>query len=383
MKTKQLLITAIAVFIAYTSSAQIIEPENILDSLFATFAETENICYTEQLVFTNTTDTAVLHKYYEEHNDSTGFLLSYNVANYRFGKLFYQGGFNAKENKLYWHSKSETSITDYNNPPKYMSGISDISFSLLSYIKYLKQTLRDYPKRVSVEDTIINSEELYKIAFSNPDGLPLSGRPLLLVNDTTYPLRIIVDKTTAVPKYTTWGKMSYTISDIRHNCNESERIWSADSKYLPEYFKSDLQNDREKDITTFVSKAGELIPKLRFKTPEGIMKKLPVRGQYHMIVFLSDKCGASIAEIDVLNELSKNDKLHISGVFFETKPDKIPDLIKKHNITFEVLQNTESSLSERVKGYPVNYLFNKTGEIIYSVLGNRPNLEEIILSKLK
>jgi thiol-disulfide isomerase/thioredoxin len=357
--------------------------KNIIGSLLTKFDDTETICYKEKLVFTNTTDTAVLHKYYEEHNDSTGYLLSYNVANYRFDKLYYQGIFNAKENKLYWHSESETSITDYNNPPKYMSGLSEISFSLLTYVKYLKQTLRDYPKRVSVEDTIIKSEELYKIAFLNPDGLPLSGRPLLLLNDTTYPLRIIVDKTTAVPKYTTWGKMFYTISDIRYNCNESEKIWSVQSEYLPEYFKSGLQNNKEKDITAFVSEAGELIPKLRFNTLEGTDKKLPAKGQYHMIVFLSDKCGASIAEIKVLNELSKNNKLRVSVIFIETESDKISDLIKTHSIAFEVLQNIDKSLNETVKGFPVNYLFNPKGEIIYSVLGNRPNLNELILSKLE
>jgi len=371
------LLLLITFLFSCSSKSKYIKKEEILNSLFDQFDSVESISYEDRFVFAETTDTATTYAYYEEAHDSTGYLLNYNCITYRFNKLFYQDVFNTNENTNYYLNENAT-ITDYDNPPKMFGGISSISWSLLTQVKFLKQTANDYPERIKIIDTTINNNEYYKIAFTNPDGLPLKDRPMYLFTDTIYPTSLIVNVKNANIEFITWGKMFHHISKIHFNPNQPDSIWSITN--LPEYFRSKVGVPVDIEAK-FVIPKGKIIPNWNFKTIENKDYRIINDSSFSIYVFFTRKCGACIKEIPILNTLNKNDKLKVIGIYFEENINDLKDFINKHKIEYEVILNNDNELKEKFKegAFPVNYLIDKNGMILYSVLGNRPNFEEKVL----
>jgi len=370
-----LIFISIITLFSCKKSPQIISKENIIDSLFSKFSNVKNVSYTTRFVYAEKTDTTIQYEYHEKYEDSTGYWLNFNTAAYRFDKLFYQTVFNAAENKAYYRSVDKTEITDYNNPPKYIPGLETISLSILTYVQYLKQTIKLYPNRVKIKDTIINSKELYMIEFSNPDGIPLENKPLDLLNDTIYPLSLIVDKSTSLPEYQKWGLMIIKVSDINLNSNEHDRIWNKTN--IPQDFLDKVANYQDGQ-ENFILKVGTNIPNWKLKTIDGNNFDLLELKKKQLIVFFSINCRGCIAEIPVLNRISETTNTLVTAVYFGNKISELKDFITKHNIKYKILINADSKLTLQIKGFPVNYLIDGNGKIIYSELGNLPDLEEKI-----
>jgi thiol-disulfide isomerase/thioredoxin len=360
------------------SESQIIKKENVLDSLFSLFDSVETISYKNPYVLSETNDTAVNYNYFEESHNSTGYLLNYNCATYYSNKFYCQDVFNAYDNIGYFFINNNSTITDYNQPQKIIHGIEQISYSLLTYVKFLKQTKKDYPERIIIKDTVIQNEDLYSIEFSNPDGIPLNGRPLFLLNEATLPLRLIVDKKEATVKYLDFGLRSYCITNIHFNPNRPDSIWSAAN--MPEFFRlrAGIQTEHE---TKYLISEGNVIPEWKFTTLQNANYKLLKESNYHILVFFTRKCGACIKEIPCLNKLNKRNNLKVTGVYFDNDIDNLKEFIKKYNIQYEVVINNDEKLKKlfRYGAFPVNYLIDNKGKIIYSQLGNREYFEEKIV----
>ena len=383
MKKIIYLIILTIILFSCEESPEPIKKENILDSLFEKFSDVENMSYTSELYGNEQNrDTLIQKKYYEDCNDSTGWMLNFNVVGYLKGNFHYQDVYNNDEQKLYYHSKNTFSITDYHNPPKYMPGIAEISFSLITYVKYLKQTLNDYPGRIEIKDTLINSNELYLINFSNPDGLQLEDKPLMQLNDTFYPLKLVLDKVNALPVYSKWSFQDEMISDIILNPNTHDSIWSDEN--MPDFFREKVKpavNIEEK----YLLKAGTNLPAWQFKTLQNKKYCFSDDKKYHLIVLFTKTCGACFREIPILNRLSENENIQVTGAYFGEGIAELPDLIKKHNIRYEVVINDDDALTKQLKNgaFPINYLVDDKGKIIYSVLGNLPGFEDEVINKVK
>ncbi len=369
-------ISALILLYSCKNETDYIKEENILDSLFKTYKNVESISYEERFVFAGTDDTATSFAYFEEAHDSTGYLLNYNRATYRFNKLFYQDVFNTSENINYY--LNENAVISNNNNPAVNSEFSSISWSLLTQVKFLKQTLRDYPERIEIFDTTINNNSFYKINFSNPDGLPIKNRLMYLLKDTIYPTSFIVNKKNANIKYRTWGKMFFHISNIHFNPNQPDSIWSMTN--LPEYFKLKLKTPVDIETKLLIPR-GSKLPYRNFKTFENKDFKFENDSCFSIFVFFTRGCRACVKEIPKLNKLNKIDNLKVIGVSFNNDISKLKDYIKKYNIEYEVILNKDTELKKLFEngGFPVNYLINKDGKIIYSVLGNKPDFEEKII----
>jgi peroxiredoxin len=373
MKLIYTLVIAVFLF-SCNSEKKVISKKDILDSIFAVFDSVETISYEERFVFSETADTAITYNYYEEAHDSTGYLLSYNCATYRFDKIMDQDVFNSKENTKYYYFQEKTTITDYDNPTKMVGGVEKISWSLLTYIKLLKQTSNNFPERIRIKDTIINDDEFYNIEFSNPEGIPLRDRPMFLLNDTIYPISLIVNKRNSIIKYRTFGKMCNYILNIHLNPNRPDSIWSSTN--MPEYFRTKIVDQIDLEVKYLIPQ-GKIIPNWKFKTIENKDYTLLKESGYSLFVFFSRNCGNCIKEISKLNNLNKISNLKVTGVYFEDDMNELKKFIRKYNIEYEIVLNNDENLKQQFREgvFPVNYLIDNKGKIAYSVLGNRSDLE--------
>ena len=203
------------------------------------------------------------------------------------------------------------------------------------------------------------------------------------LKDTTISIRIIVDHNSLMPKFlgfrsSEFGMLSEReINNIQYNINKPDSIWSITN--LPEYFRSKAGVPEDIEAKLVIPK-GKYIPDWKFKTSDNSVFKPNKEQDFSLLVFFSRKCGACVWEIPALNKLNKYKNLKVTGVYFDEDISKLNDFIEKHNIKYEVVLNADAELKELFTngGFPVNYLIDKNGKIIYSVLGNRPGFEEKI-----
>jgi peroxiredoxin len=253
-----------------------------------------------------------------------------------------------------------------------MPGIEQISTSLITLVQYLKQTKTKFPKRVMIKDTIINSKELYLIEFSNPDGIPIEDRLANLLNDTIYHLGLIVDKSTSLPEYIKYGNWIEKISNIILNSNEHEKIWNKVN--IPQNFLERVTPYTE-DSKNVILQVGTKIPNWEFKTIEGNDFEILKFKKKQLIVLFSTNCGGCIAEIPALNCISETKNTTVLAVYFGNKISELKNFINKYKIKYQIVINNDSTLSSQIVGFPVNYLIDENGKIIYSELGYNPDLE--------
>ena len=385
MKNFLLLLGFIFIFSCVPPSQTKEDVKFNIDTLFAKFADVKTISYINEFEYA-TYDTTKRKfgkniQYFEESNDSTGWMLNFNNKGFLNDRFHYHTVYNFSENKLYYYSHDGGfKITNFNSPPKMMPGTSEISFSLLTIIKFLKLTSKKYPERISVNDTIIEKTDYHLVCFTNPDGLPIKYKypPMHTHTDTIYPLKLAVNKISYIPEHFFWGKTEHKLSNIVFNKKQAQKIWSKEN--LPTFFNKQIPKNGYTEPK--VLKSGTKAPLWTAQSVTGKYYKLDdFNNNPTLFVFFSTFCGACVAEIPKLNKLAENNQnINVIGICFENNKPEIIKFTEKHKIKYKILYNAGDDVKEKynIKGFPVNYLVNKNGYINYSVLGNIPSLEKDI-----
>lgn len=100
-----------------------------------------------------------------------------------------------------------------------------------------------------------------------------------------------------------------------------------------------------------------------------------------LVNFYAAWCGECMAEMDALEEASKNAPFQIIGVT-DDNHDRIAAVKQRFSITFPLLKLENSISDYGIHSIPTTFLFDKDGQLVESWIGGQPWNDEAFLNNL-
>ena len=293
--------------------------------------------------------------------------------------------FNGTE-KIELDKKLKTIKID-DNPGKNAIGTYSAFYNSIITLKNILPLLIKEPGQAkTISDTLLNNSSCYLITINtNKKRIQNSGNGFdAMTTKSNFIYKIIIDKKSDLPLQVIQGNdinndfIKSVFTEIVTNIAAPPELSWYYSTYAGEYTPA-----KDKPLLALLSN-GSMAPDWQLNPLIGnkTVSLSDFKGNVVLLDFWIKNCGPCIQSIPHLNKLkekfaSKN--FAIIGINSYDTKEEVAWFCNKHNTAYKVLLNgRETASAYGVNGFPVFFILDKTGRIIYSHAGFDESLSSAV-----
>jgi thiol-disulfide isomerase/thioredoxin len=294
--------------------------------------------------------------------------LKYRIISDNGFECFYNG------TQTFQINKNEKNIVISNKPknPNQLNGQSFFYNSIVSLRRTLPLIVKDNSIQKTIHDTLIEGKQYHIISFSlYKKTFEYFGGYWNISENGTFSFKLLISKSSFLPymllqsSNITEHTSKVTYSNIETDVKYDEASLFT-SSYLDDY--TDISNDKPHELL----KIGQKMPV--FTLPDfnsgSLFHSNKLSGKIVLLDFWIRNCGPCIASVPKLNELYKKYKdrgIEIIGINAHDEKQTVGYFVKKYGPVYPILPEGENiSKIFGVNAFPTIFIFNTSGEVIYS-----------------
>jgi thiol-disulfide isomerase/thioredoxin len=294
--------------------------------------------------------------------------LKYHIISENGFECFYNGA------QTFQINKNEKNIVIRNKPknPNQLNGQSFFYNSIVSLRRTLPLIVKDNAIQKTIHDTIIEGKQYHIISFSlYKKTFEYFGGYWNISENGTFSFKLLIAKSSFLP-YMLLQSCNITehTSKVTYSNIETDITYDEASLFTSSYLDHYTYISTDKQPESL--KIGQKMP--IFNLPDfntgSLFHSNKLSGKIVLLDFWIRNCGPCIASVPKLNDLYKKYKdqgIAIIGINAHDEKQTVGYFVKKYSPVYPILhEGGDISKVFGVNAFPTIFIFNTSGEVIYS-----------------